>query len=99
MKEKIWCFSTPTREKAEKHRKDNFRWMLNGAELYADLESTHALFDGNSQQSSLRVCFETFPQAIACALAGKIVSAKQKRRIRRDLLNRANDRYQQVDQH
>lgn len=90
MKEKIWCFSTPTREKAEKHPKDNFRWMLNGAELYAVLETTHALFDGNSQQTSPQICFETFPQAIACALAGEIVSAKHKRRVRRDLLNCAN---------
>ena len=90
MKEKIWCFSTPTREKAEKHPKDNFRWMLNGAELYVNLETTHPLFDGNSQQTSPRVCFETFPQAIACALAGKIVPAKKKRSIRRELLNRAN---------
>jgi predicted nuclease with RNAse H fold len=90
MAEKIWCFATPRREAAETYPKDHFRWMLNGAELYAALETTHALFDDNSQQSSLQICFETFPQAIACALAGKIVSAKQKRRVRRDLLNRAN---------
>jgi len=90
MKEKIWCFSTPTREKAENHPKDNFRWMLNGAELYAALKSTHALFDDNSRRPSLEICFETFPHAIACALAGKSVSAKQKRPLRRGLLRRAN---------
>lgn len=89
MRNKIWCFSTPSREVAQKHPTDHFRWMLNGADLYADLETTHALFD-KSQHTSPQVCFETFPQAIACALAGEIVSAKQKRRIRRRLLNRAN---------
>lgn len=34
------------------------------------------------------ICFETFPQAVACALAGCPVSAKQKRTIRRSLLER-----------
>jgi predicted RNase H-like nuclease len=36
------------------------------------------------------VAITAFPQAIACALAGKIVSAKQKRAIRRALLIQAN---------
>src|SRR5206468_9732635 len=36
-----------------------------------------------------QVCFETFPHAVACALAGKIVSATQKRIIRRELLREA----------
>ena len=54
--------------------------MLNGAELYAALKFTHALLDDHAGQTSQQICFETFPQAIACALAGKIVSAKQKDR-------------------
>ena len=33
--------------------------------------------------------FETFPQAVACALAGKVVSAKQKSTVRRALLREA----------
>jgi predicted nuclease with RNAse H fold len=90
MSERIWCFSTPSREADESHPRDHFRWMLNGADLYANLETTHALFDGESKGRSRQICFETFPQAIACALAGEIVSAKQKRRARRDLLDRAN---------
>ncbi len=89
MKEEISCFATPTRAAAEIHAKDHFRWMLNGAELFRDLESSHALFDGNFRPMTTPVCFETFPQAIACALAGKIVSAKKKRTDRRDLLARA----------
>jgi predicted RNase H-like nuclease len=63
--------------------------MLNGADLHANLETTHALFDHKSKSSSHQICFEMFPQAIACALAGQIVSAKQKRRVRRGLLDRA----------
>jgi predicted nuclease with RNAse H fold len=85
----IWCFSTPSRQAAQNHHKDHFRWMLNGADLYANLETTHTLFDSNFDPRSRPMCFETFPQAIACVLAGKIVSAKQKHRIRRDLLNTA----------
>lgn len=91
MKETIWCFATPSREAAETHPKDHFRWMLNGAELFVKLiEAKYLLFDGVRWQTPPQMCFETFPQAIACALAGKIVSAKQKRSIRRDLLHRAN---------
>lgn len=86
MAKKVWCFSTPTRERAENHPKKNFHWMLAGAELFARLEVTHRLFDGSAVATTERVCFETFPQAVACALAGKVVSAKQKRTIRRELL-------------
>ena len=86
---KICCFSTPSREAAKSHPQDHFRWMLNGAELFAQLESTHSLFVGTSPCMKRRVCFETFPQAIACALAGTIVSARKKRTIRRELLERA----------
>lgn len=89
MKEKIWCFSTPSRETAEAHAKDHFRWMLNGAELFGDLEISHPLFDGNPRPLSRLVCFETFPQAVACALAGTIVPARKKGTVRRALLTRA----------
>ena len=80
------CFSTPTYEAAIAHPLNHFGWMLNGAKLFAHLESSHRLFGGNAAELSGSVCFETFPQAIACALAGEIVSAKQKGRIRRELL-------------
>ena len=65
--------------------------MLNGAELFAKLvEAKYTLFNGTGEQQSRQLCFETFPQAIACALAGEIVSAKRKRRVRRNLLDRTN---------
>ena len=44
----------------------------------------------NGQRSvSGQTCFETFPHAVACALAGKILSAKQKRADRSRLLREA----------
>jgi len=84
--EGISCFSTPTRQSAE--NRDFYRWMLNGAELYEHLERDYQLFDGRNAALG-QTCFETFPQAVACALAGRIVSAKQKRVVRRELLREA----------
>jgi len=84
--EGISCFSTPTRQSAE--NRDFYRWMLTGAELFRLLESNYQLFDGGNAAPG-RMCFETFPQAVACALSGKIVSAKQKRVVRRELLREA----------
>lgn len=89
MKEKIWCFSTPTREKAVAHPKKHFHWMLAGEALYEALQETHPIFSGNYESTGGVVCFETFPQAIACALAGEVVSAKNKATTRRGLLRRA----------
>ena len=48
----------------------------------------YRLFDGRSTALS-PVCFETFPHAVACVLAGRTLSAKQKRFDRRRLLGRA----------
>ncbi len=61
--------------------------MLNGAELYRLIEPHFPLFSGRTPLGL--VSFETFPQAIACSLAGTIVSAKKKRVIRRELLHKA----------
>jgi predicted RNase H-like nuclease len=49
------------------------------------LKAHYHLFDGQPVDSN-PVCFETFPQAVACALAGKIISAKRKSSVRRKLL-------------
>lgn len=86
MKSGIWCFATPTLEMAKTHPKDNFGWMLAGSELFSSLLKTHyRLFDGLPIDSSA-VCFETFPQAVACSLAGQVISAKRKSFVRRNLL-------------
>ena len=44
----------------------------------------HTLFDG-ARRSSL-TCFETFPHAVVCALAGRVVAARPKRETRRNAL-------------
>lgn len=88
MGEGIWCFSTPTREAAEAHPTDYFRWMLAGAELYGLLAPSYRLLDA---QKSIAppVCFETFPHAVTCALLGSVTSAKRKGKERRLILKSA----------
>ena len=81
---RISCFSTPTEEQASGH--PFYSWMLAGQELYAALASVYPLYDRGLRKG--RVAIETFPQAVACALAGSIVSAKKKVPIRRELLSR-----------
>ncbi len=61
--------------------------MLPGAELYAALNAHFPLYLGSPVQGP--VAIETFPQAVACALAGRIVSAKDKRTVRRELVARS----------
>jgi hypothetical protein len=51
--------------------------------------SSALLFAGCAAPNGSRICFETFPQAVACALAGSTVSAKGKATIRRGLLHAA----------
>jgi predicted nuclease with RNAse H fold len=80
---RIHCFATPRREMAESH--PFYAWMRNGQSLYRRLSVVYPLFDG-SAPAGARVCFETFPQAIACTLAGKMLSARNKRADRRGLL-------------
>lgn len=72
----IFTFATPNRSRGEKH--PFYRWMCNGAELYRLLAMHYRLFDGK-RPAILPVCFETFPQAIACSIADRILSAKNKR--------------------
>ena len=82
--EKIFCFSTPSEEAA--HGISFHQWMLQGAALYAQVEKHFPLFDGEVRGP---MCFETFPHAVACALAGRVVSAARKRFERKVLLDRA----------
>jgi predicted nuclease with RNAse H fold len=82
----IAAFSTPSATIGGVHPFS--RWMVNGIALYDLLLSHYRLYDGDSCLSD-RVCFETFPQAIACTLAGKRLSARQKRMDRRRLLEQA----------
>lgn len=86
MEDGIWCFATPTLKMAKTHPKNNYGWMREGADLYRLLKKHYQLFDKQSKDST-PVCFETFPQAVACALAGEVISAKQKSYVRRNLLS------------
>ncbi len=78
----IHCFATPTRERAL-HR-DFYKWVFNGENLYECLGAQYPLFDG--QWTEGHVCIETFPHAIVCALAGRVVSARPKTTKRREAL-------------
>jgi len=82
---RISCFSTPTEAKARGHA--FYTWMLAGEELYNALAPHYPLYAGDARRSG--VAMETFPQAVACALAGETVSAKGKLAIRTTLLARA----------
>lgn len=79
---RIACYYAPTEERARTHA--FYQWMLPGAALYAALRPRFPLHVGGEVAGP--VAIETFPQAVACALAGKLVSAKEKRVVRRDLL-------------
>jgi predicted nuclease with RNAse H fold len=84
--EGIHAFATPSRTVGEWHL--FYRWMRNGAELFRLMKPYYRLFDGRMSESS-PVCFETFPHAVACALAKKILPAKQKCTDRPRLLREA----------
>lgn len=91
----IACFASPSRAAALAHEAASsaagksgwYGWMFEGERLYAALTCEYVLHSGGA--SVARSCFETFPQAVACALAGRIVSAKDKHRVRRALLAEA----------
>lgn len=84
--EGISCYYAPTELKARAH--PFYQWMLPGTDLYRALSERFPLYLGAKKNGPLTI--ETFPQAVACALAGRIVSAKpkEKRAVRRELLLR-----------
>ncbi len=80
----IQCFKTPTRERALKNSSGFYGWVFNGEQLYRELLKRYPLFDG--QRGDAHAVFETFPHAVVCALAGKVVTAKPKAKTRRKAL-------------
>lgn len=78
----IHCFSTPSHEESDN---SFYGWIHNGFNLYQAVEADFSLFAGQTSGSS-QLCIETFPHAVACALAREVVSAKNKSAIRRLLL-------------
>jgi predicted nuclease with RNAse H fold len=88
MQQGIFCFSTPTRERALAHPKNHFGWMQRGEELFQALESDYSIC--REVPLALRWgCFETFPHAIDWHLMGGKADARQKRTQRRALLEAA----------
>jgi predicted nuclease with RNAse H fold len=87
---KIYCFATPTRERAENHDKGFYDWVFNGENLYMQLRKHYPLFNGERRKGQM--CIETFPHAVVCAMAGRVISAKPKAIVRRKALeNRGYD--------
>jgi predicted nuclease with RNAse H fold len=80
----IHCFYTPTRERAQGN--PFYSWMLNGEKLFKALLNHFPLYTG--QRNAKRVCFETFPHAIVCAIKGRIVPAHPKTSDRREVLRK-----------
>lgn len=89
MAQRIWCFSTPSRQRALDHPRDHFGWMLQGEALFHALESTHPLCRQLPTAKGANACLETFPHAIAWHLSGGAVTAKRKREQRTQLLQSA----------
>jgi predicted nuclease with RNAse H fold len=88
MRKGIWCFSTPTKEKALGHRTNHFGWMLRGEELFSALQDDFPVCT-NVSSAGEKCCFETFPHAISWHLRGGNAEASQKRKQRRALLEEA----------
>lgn len=88
-RERIFSFSTPTRERAKANTSGFYGWMFNGEAVYQAMAETHPLLTDECYSGG-NVCFETFPHAVACAMLGTdIASAKRKRVQRRQLLEDA----------
>jgi predicted nuclease with RNAse H fold len=83
--EKIFCFATPTRARAKKHVKGFYDWVFNGEKLYMLLQEHYPLFNGERWKG--RMCIETFPHAVVCAMTGHVVPAKPKAKVRRKALH------------
>ena len=74
----IRCFWTPTRRAAASHPTGFFDWMLAGERLYRALAASHPLL-GHQAQPSTCACFETYPHAATCRLAGRPLDVRRKR--------------------
>ncbi|NOV24769.1 DUF429 domain-containing protein [Cupriavidus necator] len=87
--ERIFCFSTPTQDRAEASTSGFYGWMFCGETVFQTFAPTYPLLT-EKRYSGGRGTFETFPHAITCSLLGKeVTSAKLKRVQRRKLLEDA----------
>jgi predicted nuclease with RNAse H fold len=82
-RERISCFSTPTEQRANASTSGFYGWMFNGLDVYRAFAPTHPASREMDYRGE-RVCIETFPHAITCALRGRdATSARDKRRQRK----------------
>lgn len=82
----IRCFFTPTRSAAMDHRKGFYDWVFQGEQFYRLIEPDYPLYIGPESFNAGRFCFETFPHAIARALSGQPLLARNKKRDRLQLM-------------
>ena len=61
-----------------------YDWVFNGERLYQSLLPHYRLFDGSSQSG--KIVFETFPHAVVCSLARRVIPARPKATNRRRML-------------
>jgi predicted nuclease with RNAse H fold len=83
---KIPCFMTPTLDRAKQNQMKFYEWVFNGERLYQELIQSYTLFKG--ERNPGKTCFETFPQAISCALEGRLIPAKLKLKLRPKVLRK-----------
>jgi len=81
-KDGIRCFATPSRDRALEN--NFYKWVLNGERLYQGLADQYPLFIG--ERSDGQMCIETFPHAVVCAIAGRVIPARPKSTVRRGVL-------------
>lgn len=85
--QKLHCFATPTRARARANTTGFYDWMFRGETLFRRLRRRFALLGiDDAAAMNGRVCFETFPHAVACALAGRVLPARHKSPTRRAVL-------------
>lgn len=80
--ETVQCFKTPARTRAM--GRPFYEWVFHGEKLYQSLLLHYPLFDGTERRG--KTVIETFPHAITCALAGRLIPARPKATTRRRLL-------------
>lgn len=85
--QKLHCFATPTRARAQQNTTGFYGWMFRGEALFRELRHSHALLGiDDDRAKGGRFCFETFPHAVACALTGRVLPARDKSPTRREVL-------------
>jgi predicted nuclease with RNAse H fold len=89
MRKGIWCFATPTQDRAIHHPTNQYGWMLQGEALFQALMKTYLLCS-SLPPSDHNCCFETFPHAIAWHLTNGQADTSGKREQRRALLKQAS---------